>query len=225
MLKSAAVVSAAALSLAALAGWGVASSSPAAPSVVPSVAPAAAVALAGTAAAEARPYAVDTVHSSVLFRIRHAGVAPFYGRFDKFDGSFSFDESAGISDLAFTSDIASVNTNNAKRDEHLRDADVFNARQFPEASFTQTSAATQSGDVWTLTGDLTLYGTTRPVEVTVREVRSGRFRGKEVLGFEAQFEIKRADFGMTTYLAEDGSENGGLGNTVRIIVGIEAGAN
>jgi polyisoprenoid-binding protein YceI len=220
MLKSAVVLPAAALSLAALAGWGVASSAPAVPAVAPTVA----VAFAGAAAAEAKAFAVDTVHSSVLFRIRHAGVAPFYGRFDTFDGSFSFDPAAGISDLSFTIDINSVNTNNGKRDDHLRNADFFNARQFPDATFTQTSAASKSGEDWTLMGDLTLYGTTKPVEVTIREVRTGTFRNKEVVGFEAQFEIKRSEFGISTYLAEDGSDDGALGNTVRIIVGVEAGA-
>jgi polyisoprenoid-binding protein YceI len=215
MIKSVLAVSAGLIAAGALAGWGAAAANAGATAGV-------SVAERAAAAVQADEYRIDPVHTAVLFRIRHAGVAPFYGRFDKFKGGLSFDSQAGISGLEFTIDIGSINTNNADRDEHLGQADFFNSRQFPEATFTQTGGTDNADGTWTLTGDLTMYGTTKPVTVTVSEVRTGSFRGKDVLGFEAVFEIKRTDFGMSTYVADDGSDNGGLGNTVRVIVGVEA---
>jgi polyisoprenoid-binding protein YceI len=169
-----------------------------------------------------RMYAADKVHSSIVFKIRHGGVANFYGRFNDMDGEIHYNaESPTDTRMAFTVKTASVDTNSKSRDEHLRAADFFNARQFGEIKFVSTGI-TKSGDGHVLNGDLTLQGETRPISATLSSIDTGSIRGKDALGFEARFEIKRSEFGMTKYLAPDGGEGGGLGNTVELIVAVEA---
>ncbi len=169
-----------------------------------------------------RMYASDPVHSSVVFSIRHGGVANFYGRFNDMDGEVHYNaESPADSRMAFTVQTASIDTNNNSRDGHLRQADFFNARQFPEISFVSTGISGSEGG-WVLNGELTLQGETRPISASLSGFDTGTFRNKDVLGFEARFDIKRSDFGMTKYLAADGGEGGGLGNTVTLIVAVEA---
>lgn len=170
-------------------------------------------------------YSVDRVHSGVLFRVRHAGVAPFYGRFNDFDGSFTFDPASPESgSFDFTVQTSSVDTANSNRDDHLRNADFFNARQFPTITFKSTGIE-RDGEHFNLTGNLTLMGQTRPVTAKLEWIGTGSFRGRDVAGFEARFDIKRTDFGMNTYVAPDGGEGGGLGNTVSLIVAVEGVRN
>jgi polyisoprenoid-binding protein YceI len=172
----------------------------------------------------AAEYRVDPVHSSVVFRIRHAGVAPFYGVFKEFSGDFTFDpESPESASFRFEVQTASVDTRNSSRDDHLRNADFFNSRQFPTISFASTGIEPGEGEgVYRLKGDLTLMGETRPVTAEMVWIGTGTNpRGQSIGGFEANFSIKRSDFGMTKYLAPDGSESGGLGNTVTLMIGVE----
>ncbi|MBO6512501.1 MAG: YceI family protein [Phycisphaerales bacterium] len=169
-------------------------------------------------------YTADAVHSNVLFKIRHGSVANFYGRFNEIKGTIEFDESdVTNSSMEFVIPAASVDTNNSSRDDHIRDAEFFNARQFKNISFESTSITEKTDGVYTLTGNLTLHGVTREIDATLAEVRTGSFRGKPVIGFEARFSIQRSDYDIMKYLAEDLSDNGPLGNTVEIIVAIEAG--
>jgi len=175
-----------------------------------------------TRASEAslRTYAVDNVHSNVVFKIRHAGVAPFFGRFNELAGDAVLDDSTGtLSSVSVTVKTDSVDSKNERRDNHLKSPDFFNTRQYPEIAF----QSTEVGD-GTLAGELTFHGKTAPITATLSEVRTGQFGGKDAIGFEATFKIKRSDFGLTKYLADDGSEAGPLGNTVEIIVAIEAHA-
>ncbi len=176
------------------------------------------------APANAASYKVDSVHSTVLFRIRHMGVANFYGVFTDFSGEFTFDpEDHAAGEFGFEVRTASVDTRNADRDDHLRTADFFNSRQFPTIAFTSTGVEHVEGDLYTLTGNLTLQGETRPVSAELEWMGTGTdLQGKAIAGYEARFEIKRSDFGMTKYLATDGSESGGLGNIIKLTVAVEA---
>lgn len=180
-------------------------------------APAGAVAAAEVAAADS--YTVDSVHSTVLFRIQHAGVGVFWGRFNEVSGSFLINtESPSESFFKATVPVGSVDTANEKRDQHLESGDFFNARQYPEATFESTSfAETGEEGVYDVKGDLTLFGQTKPITAKVTLTGEGSVQGKEAQGFEVDFTIKRADFGNSTYVAPDGSDSGGLGNEVRII--------
>lgn len=174
-------------------------------------------------ASAVRLYTVDTVHSSLVFKIRHAGMANFYGRFNDFTGEIHFDAATpSQSRMAFTVQTGSVDTGNAKRDGHLKNADFFNSRQFPTIGFKSTGIKETGEGVYALTGDLTLQGETRPVTARLSQISTGKVNENDAMGFEATFSIKRSDFGMTKYLAPDNGEGGGLGNTVELIVSIEA---
>ena len=173
--------------------------------------------------AVAPSYGVDGVHSGVIFSVRHAGVSNFRGRFNKLNGSFTFDP-ADPTAGSFSAEIpvASVDTGNEKRDEHLQAADFFNARQFPVASFESSAiGVTDTPGVYSLAGDLTMHGVTKAIEAELHWIGTGTFRGKDTAGFDAKFSIKRSDFGITTYLAPDGGEGGGLGNTVELTIFVE----
>jgi polyisoprenoid-binding protein YceI len=177
------------------------------------------------ASTSAGAYQADPVHSAILFQIRHSGVSNFYGRFNDFSGDFTFDpESPSAAEFAFEVQTASVDTHNEKRDNHLRNADFFNSRQYPTITFKSTGVEHVEGDMYKLTGDLTLQGETRPVAADLEWLGTGSSGdGSTIGGFEARFEIKRSDFGMSKYLAPDGSDEGGLGNSVKLIVSIEGG--
>lgn len=170
-----------------------------------------------------RLYEPDPTHSSVVFKIRHAGVSNFYGRFNDVKGEVHYDaENPGATRMAFTVFTDSVDTHNGSRDGHLKNADFFNSRQFPEISFKSTGLKAGADGAYTLTGDLTLMGETRPISATLSPFTTGSFMDTDRLGFEARFSIKRSDFGMTKYLAPDNGEGGALGNQVDLIVSIES---
>ena len=195
-----------------LGGWGAADSS------------AAITASTGAATnAASTTYKVDGSHSSVNFRIIHGQVAPFYGRFNDFSGSIELneDDMAG-SAMEFKVLIRSIDTDNGKRDTHLRDADFFNARQFPTATFESSTIKQNSDGSLSVTGEMNLHGVTKEVTAEVTELKQVSGQQGNKMGFEAKFSIKRSDFEMTKYLAADGGEDGPLSNTVQITVAVEA---
>jgi polyisoprenoid-binding protein YceI len=166
--------------------------------------------------AQSGEWTVDTVHSSVVFRIMHAQAAWFYGRFDQLSGTINYDEAEpAASTLNLEVKTESVNSGNTRRDGHLRSPDFFNAKQFPASTFVSTSFARASEGKYDVAGDLTMNGVTRPITFTLE--RTGRARGRdgEIIGFEAVFNIKRSEFGITY-----GPDS--LGEDVRMIVAIEA---
>src|SRR5262249_40416712 len=143
-------------------------------------------------------FTVDTVHSSVIYRIKHMNVGYAYGRFNDITGSFTVDEQ-NPSGMSFQVQVkpASVDTGNPKRDQHLKSPDFFNAQQFPVITF-KSKKVTKSGTGYDVEGDLTLHGTTKPVMAKVEGVSVvPGFRGGYQAGLEATLEIKRSDFGMS----------------------------
>ncbi len=142
-----------------------------------------------------KTYTVDPVHTNVLFKIRHGSVTNFYGRFNQVDGSIELDSADMTnSSMKFSIPVSSVDTNSKTRDGHIKDAEFFNARQYKDITF-ESSSITDAGDgVYTLTGNLTLHGITKEINASLAEVRTGTFRDRPVLGFEARFAIKRSDF-------------------------------
>lgn len=175
-------------------------------------------------ATAAATFNVDPVHSSLHFMIKHAGVTNFYGRFNDLTGSFSIDpENPDSSTMTFTVKTDSIDTNNAGRNEHLKSPDFFNARQFPEVTFTSTSFAAAGEGMWEVTGNLTFHGVTKEVTANLNWLGTGSFRGADIAAFEATMEFKRSDFGMTTYIADDQGDGGPLGNTVTVLLSVEGG--
>lgn len=174
--------------------------------------------LAFASSAIAADYQVDAGHSAVNFKLSYANVSTFWGRFNKFDGRFSFD-AADLSKAKVEIGIEadSVFTADKKRDDHLRSPDFFSAKQFPKITFTSTSVkAGSKAGTFVASGNLTLRGVTKPV--TVELVKTGEGKdgyGKERIGFEATFTINRLDFGVN--FAPDG-----LGKDVTVVVAISA---
>ncbi len=168
------------------------------------------------ASTAAGSYKVDGTHSSVIFRVMHMNVAPFYGRFNEISGSFDFDPD-DASKLAIDVQIKaeSIDTHSSRRDSHLKGPDFFNAKEFPTISFKSKKVTKDGAKRYKVAGDLTLHGVTRPVTVSVEHTGSGRNRrGASVQGFAVTFTVKRSEFGMTFML-------GGLSDEVRMMAGIE----
>lgn len=174
------------------------------------------VAVVGMTAGVARAadtYKVDPVHSTMVFRITHFNTAPFYGRFNAPTGSFALDEQGGAFEISVPA--ANVDTANAKRDDHLRGPDFFNAKQFANITFKSTNVKKVDDRNYEVAGDLTLHGVTKPITVKVEKTGEGKDpRGVQRAGAHAQFTIKRSDFGMD-YM------QGGLGDEVTLMVGLE----
>jgi polyisoprenoid-binding protein YceI len=159
---------------------------------------------------------VDGAHSSVLFRVMHMDVAPFYGRFNDVSGSFTIAEDATKSSFNVVIKTESIDTNNKKRDSHLKSPDFFNAREFPTLSFKSTSVARGTDGTLLVTGDLDCHGVTKSINFEVTETGSKTSPGGDVSrGIEAIFTIKRSEFGIKYGL------EGGVGDDVRIIVALE----
>lgn len=167
--------------------------------------------------ASAKSYVVDGVHSGVVFRIMHAGAAPFYGMFTSLSGTMTVDtQNPAATTMTMEIDTSKVATGNNNRDDHLRSADFFNARQFPTATFTSTGARASGDGSMAIDGELTLLGVTKPVTATVTPTGEGQFRDSMRAGFEATLTFNRSDFGMTAYI-----DQGTLGDEVRLTVFIE----
>jgi polyisoprenoid-binding protein YceI len=161
-------------------------------------------------------YQVDPVHSTNVFRIRHMNITFVYGRFNETSGTFKLDEAKPeASTFEISLKTASIDTNNADRDKHLRSPDFFDAEKYPTITFKSTKVQKTDNQHWTLTGDLTLHGVTKPITATITTpVASKGMRGGVHVGFETTFEIKRSDYGMSNSL-------GPIGDEVRITVSIE----
>ncbi len=176
-----------------------------------------------SAPAWATKYDIDTTHTQVGFEVTHMMVSSVPGRFDKFEGSFEFDEKTGkITNLSAKIDAASVNTNNKDRDDHLRNPDFFDVAKFPTIEFVGNGSTASGGKPKTAKGKLTIHGKTEDVALELKH--KGPVVdpwGKTRVGFEAKTTIDRKKFGLTWNKALD---KGGLavGNEVEIIIKGEA---
>lgn len=166
-----------------------------------------------------RTYNIDNVHSSVVFRAKHMGVAYVYGRFNEFSGNIIMDDSdVSKSKIEFEMKSASVDTANAKRDQHLRSSDFFSVKQFPVITFKSTSvnAKTEQENMLEVTGELNLHGVKKSITIDV-EITGKKTIPQvgEVIGFHTTFDIKRSDYGFNF-----GME--GVNDDIQIIVSVEA---
>jgi polyisoprenoid-binding protein YceI len=171
----------------------------------------------GPTARAADVYAVDPVHSSISFKISHIGISNIHGRFDDFGGAFTIDkDDPAKSSFTLSIPVVTVDTNNVKRDEHLRNADFFNAKQFPLLTFQSTAVKPVAGG-FDVAGDLTLHGVKKPVTFTLKGGdKTVEFpKGMQRIGFTTTLTIKRSDFDMKAGLPS-------LGDEVLISIAIEA---
>ena len=146
----------------------------------------------------AETYKLDRDHTAVIFRVKHLGVAYVYGRFSGPTGSFVFDESSPAnSSIEIQVDAKNVDTAVAKRDNHLKSPDFFDAGEHPLIKFKSTSVKKSGPDSYEVSGNLTLLGKTQPITVKARQTGNGKDPwGNFRQGFETSFTIKRSDFGM-----------------------------
>jgi polyisoprenoid-binding protein YceI len=158
-------------------------------------------------AARADEYALDAAHAAATFKISHIGLSWTNGRFKDLSGSFTIDPgNPAASRFDVTAKAESVDTDNAKRDEHLRSPDFFNTKQFPALSFKSTAVRPVEGG-YEVTGDLTIHGVTRPITVTLAGGRTAEFpKGIQRTGYSTEFKIKRSEFGMDKMLEAIGDE-------------------
>jgi polyisoprenoid-binding protein YceI len=150
--------------------------------------------------AHAADYSVDTAgaHASINFKIQHIGFSWLTGRFNKFDGSFSYDENnIAASKIVINIDTTSVDTNHAKRDKHIRTGDFLDTNKFATAKFVSTKVEDRGNGALTITGDLTLHGVTKSLILDANKVGEGKDPwGGYRIGFSATTKITMKDFGI-----------------------------
>ena len=168
-------------------------------------------------------WSFDPSHSSIGFTVRHLMISKVRGHFGTWSGTFDYDaEDPTRSRLDVRIDAASIATRDDKRDAHLRSPDFFDVEKYPELTFASTKIERDGGDDYVVTGDLTIHGVTRSVQLKVEGL--GRTRdpwGGERVGFSASTTINRKDFGLHWNVA---LETGGVlvGEKVEIGIEIEA---
>ena len=143
-------------------------------------------------------WAIDASHSEIQFKVKHLVITTVTGSFKEFNGSVEAEESFENATISFEANVGSIDTNSEQRDGHLKSTDFFDAEQFPTLSFTSTEFKKKSDDEFSLTGDLTIKGTTLPVTLAVEYGGTATDPwGNVKAGFELTGKINRKDFGLS----------------------------
>ena len=158
----------------------------------------------------AEKYVIDTEgsHAFIQFRIQHLGYSWLSGRFNTFNGQFEYDEkNPAAASVQVEIDVASIDSNHAERDKHLRGEDFLHVDKFPKASFKSTSFTENGDGTAVLKGDFTLHGVTKPVTIDVEHIGHGSDPwGGYRRGFEGTTRIALADFGIDYNLGPKSKE-------------------
>ena len=169
-----------------------------------------------TPSPKAAAFEVDLVHSSVMFRVKHANVSYAYGRFNEFSGDIQWSpEKLEDTSVSFEVKADSVDSNHEGRDEHLCGPDFFSCKEFPTWSFQSKEVEAVAENRYAVTGELTMRGEKKALRFEMDMTGEGESRGTQKIGFEAIFTIKRSEYGMDYGLK-------GIGDDVRVIMSIEA---
>ncbi|WP_213455724.1 YceI family protein [Rhizomonospora bruguierae] len=167
-------------------------------------------------------YDLDQAHKRVGFVARHMMVSKVRGSFEEATATITVAEDPLASSVVATIQAASITTGQKDRDTHLRSADFLDAETVPTLEFRSTGVKSHEGNEFVLAGDLTIRGTTRPVELTVEFEGVNRSPyGFDVFGFTATTEIDREEFGLTWNVA---LETGGVMVGKKIKIEIEGEA-
>lgn len=161
------------------------------------------------AAVQGGRYAIEPMHTQVLFKIAHMGFSTYYGAFSGASGMLMLDpRNAARDHVEITIPIASVHTTSAKLDGELKSADWFGADQFPTATFRSTQVTMTGPDRASVMGDLTLHGVTRPITLEARFYGAGAnpMSKAYTAGFEVSGHIQRSAFGVTKYVPMVGDD-------------------
>lgn len=175
-----------------------------------------------TIAAATGTWVIDPAHTNLGFSVRHAMVSKVRGNFAEYTGSFTIDgENLANSSAELTISVASIETKTADRDAHLKSADFLDVENFPTLTFVSTAVAAK-GDDFVVTGDLTIRGVTKSVDVTCTflGLSTDPF-GNNKIGFEGSAKISRKGFGLTWNAA---LETGGVlvGDDIALNLDVEA---
>lgn len=150
--------------------------------------------------AQAADYIVDTqgAHAFVNFKVSHLGYSWLHGRFDKFDGKFSYDNAnLAASKISIEIDTSSVNSNHAERDKHIRSADFLNVDKSSKATFVSSKVVPKADGKFDLIGNFTLNGVTKEITIAASKTGEGKDPwGGYRAGFEGSTSIKMADYGI-----------------------------
>ena len=151
-------------------------------------------------------YKLDKKHAHVGFSVSHLGISNVIGRFNSFDGNFVF-KANGASSVNFEIDTQSVDTNQSRRDEHIRSADFFDVETYPKITYLANQFTyTPEGDPKTMTGSLTFHGVTKDVTFNVTPMGAGETRGEFHAGYKATGKLSRSAFGIDFLPAVVGDE-------------------
>ncbi|MBI1300723.1 MAG: polyisoprenoid-binding protein [Alphaproteobacteria bacterium] len=167
---------------------------------------------------DAAHYTFDKAHTQILFFVDHLGFSMSQGEFHDYDGHFHFNEKEPAkSDVEVVIQTASIDMDDEKWDEHMKNADFFNVEKFPTMTFKSTAIEVTSDNTANITGDMTILDVTKPVVLAVKHNKSDThpFSGKYVSGFSATTTIKRSEFGMNYGLP-------GVGDDVEVRIEVEA---
>jgi polyisoprenoid-binding protein YceI len=175
-----------------------------------------------TSPVAAGTWAVDPAHSRVGFAVKHLGIATVRGTFESFDGALVIGDDLASGRITGTVAAASVNTQEAQRDEHLRSADFFDATEYPQITFTADVLRQRDDDEFDIEGELALHGVNRPI--TLRAVVQGVETdpwGNERVGLEITGELSRGEYGMK-FNQVLGSGNALVSDKVKISLDVSA---
>jgi polyisoprenoid-binding protein YceI len=168
---------------------------------------------------QAKPetYAIDPVHSSVIFKVGHAGFGFVRGRFNDISGTIVRDrDNPEQSQIDVVIKVDSIDTADTRRDEHHRSPDFFDAKKYPVMSFKSNSIEKLTTNTYTIRGNFSLHGVTQTIRVKVKFIGEGRDQaGAFRAGAETEFSIRRSEYGMTYMLPA-------VGDLVDITVILEA---
>jgi polyisoprenoid-binding protein YceI len=155
-------------------------------------------------------YVIDKkgAHAFIQFKISHLGFSWLWGRFNDFDGEFTFDKvDPAASKVSVTINTKSIDSNHAERDKHLRGEDFLDVEKYPQAKFVSTSFSLDKSGHGELKGDFTLHGVTKPITISVTYIGEGKDPwGGYRVGFEGTTRIALADYNITKYLGPHSKE-------------------
>ena len=160
-------------------------------------------------------YDYDPVHSSVSFKARHLDISWIHGRFNEVEGKFLLDrQNPAKSTFELSIKADSVDTANKARDEHLRQPDYFDTKQFPTIDFKSTSVKPIEGG-YEVTGDFTLHGVTKKITIVLKGGKEIEWKGTKRVGFSTELAVRRSDYGF------DKSAIGPIGDEALILIDCE----
>ena len=181
--------------------------------------------MSSVAMAGADTYTLDAAHTNVEFSVKHMMISNVKGRFNKFDGSFQFDDAKKeLSKVDVTINTASIDTNNKDRDTHLSSPDFFDVAKFPSMTFKSDKAVKFTGPTAQVPGTLTLHGKSMPVVLETEYTGSMKDpkTGKNKVAFSSKVKINRKDFGL---LWNKSLDKGGVAVSDEVTISLDGEAN